>query len=131
MRVRTRRPFVDRETNRMRPAGHVFECSAERAARLVSQGLVEEAGISAVWPPEPSASRQAAKPAPAPSRAEGPAECKVADGTAADAPQGEPTRAQLIAQAEALGVTVPAKANKNKIKELIADALEVRDVVLG
>ena len=121
-RVRAVVPFTDRECNRTRAAGHVFSCSDERAEKLIELGLAEDAGDAAPWPPVKAETRPA-------SGAEDPDE--GAEGAPAGDSADEPTRAQLLAQAEELGVTVPSKANKNKIKELIADALEVREAVLG
>lgn len=107
--VRVLVPFLDEEDNRLRGIGSAFECPDARAGKLVAAGLAEPCGEAAV------PRRGAASPEPAPA-----ASAEKADPEA-PAAAGGATRAQLVARAEALGVSVPSKANKNKIAALIAE----------
>ena len=110
-RVRTVAPFLDKSANRVRAIGHTFDCDEARAAHLAGLGLVEAADGSQEWPPP----RRQAQGAPA----EPPAEPRPAEIG------GDPsamTRAELVAYAESIGVSVPAQANKAKVISLIAAA---------
>lgn len=112
-RVRVTVPFTDRPSGRTRMIGQTFECDAARAGHLVSLGLAERADGEPLTPEPAWAARVEAEPA----------------GETEDAPAQErqplpdnPTRAQLAAYADSIGVEYPAKANKAKIASLIEEA---------
>ncbi len=113
--VRVLVPFLDEVDNRTRGIGSAFSCTDERAAQLVAAGLAKPCGAEAV----PRRGTGAPSPSPVPGRPAAP-EAHGAPGPPAAG--GQMTRAQLVARAEALGVAVPSKANKNKIAALIAEA---------
>jgi hypothetical protein len=127
-------PFLDEEENRLRALGSAFECSSARASALEKAGLARPCDASRVvryggQPAREQAGGNAAATAKAETAKDGAAKAEAAQEstTKAEAAQdgtggAQATRAELAAQAEALGIPVPPKANRNRIAALIAKA---------
>lgn len=124
-------PFLDEEENRLRALGSAFECSSARASALEKAGLARPCDASRVvryggQPAREQAGGNAAATAKAATAKDGAAKAEAAqESTKAEAAQestggAQATRAELAAQAEALGISVPPKANRNRIAALIA-----------
>jgi hypothetical protein len=126
-------PFLDEEENRLRALGSAFECSSARASALEKAGLARPCDASRVvryggQPAREQTGGNAAATAKAEAAEDGAAKAEAAqESTKAEAAQestggAQATRAELAAQAEALGIPVPPKANRNRIAALIAKA---------
>lgn len=114
-RVRVTVPFTDKETGRVRLIGHTFDCDDERAAELSALGVAEPADDAQEWPPAGGNLVGALV-------GDEPEDGEDGDEPEAEPSDGEPTRAQLMARCDELGVEYPAKANKAKLAQLIAEA---------
>ncbi len=98
-------PFLDTQENKTRGLLSTFVCDETRAAKLKKLGFVEFCDTSELVTVGKT-SNTPAKPT------------KKSD----DATEDDTTRAELVKQAEKLGINVPVKANKAKIRELIEKA---------
>lgn len=116
-------PFLDEEENRLRALGSAFECSSARASALEKAGLARPCDASRVvrYGGQP-AREQAGGNAAATAKAEAAQESTKAEAAQESTGGAQATRAELAAQAEALGIPVPPKANRNRIAALIAKA---------
>ena len=117
-------PFLDEEENRLRALGSAFECSSARASALEKAGLARPCDASRVvryggQPAREQTGGNAAATAKAEAAEDGAAKAEAAQESTGGA---QATRAELAAQAEALGIPVPPKANRNRIAALIAKA---------
>lgn len=116
-------PFLDEEENRLRALGSAFECSSARASALEKAGLARPCDASRVvrYGGQP-AREQAGGNAAMAAKAEAAQESTKAETAQESTGGAQATRAELAAQAEALGISVPPKANRNRIAALIAKA---------